>query len=179
MMVLSYALAKRSGTDFESLLRTRLLSPLGMSDTYIAKLPPNVRVAQGHLSNGMPAGPWDFHVDMAGGGGVRATLPDMVRYLEGRLGTRESQITPALARTQQQSSPSLARRNAPSSCSATRHSPIWAGSVCSGCTCSIPPCPPARRAPSRLPTSNCLTRSLAVIACATASAWSYLTKATR
>jgi serine-type D-Ala-D-Ala carboxypeptidase/endopeptidase len=39
---------------------------------------------------------------MAGAGGVRATLPDMVRYLEGELGTRESQITPALARTQQE-----------------------------------------------------------------------------
>jgi serine-type D-Ala-D-Ala carboxypeptidase/endopeptidase len=102
VMVLSYALAKRSGTDFETLLRERLLSPLGMSDTYIAKRPANVRVAQGHLSNGMPAGPWDFHVDMAGVGGVRATLPDMVRYLEGQLGTRASQIAPALARTQQQ-----------------------------------------------------------------------------
>jgi serine-type D-Ala-D-Ala carboxypeptidase/endopeptidase len=102
MMVLSYALAKRSGTDFETLLRERLLSPLGMSDTYIAKRPPNVRVAQGHLSNGLPAGPWDFHVDMAGVGGVRATLPDMVRYLEGQLGTRESRIAPALARTQRQ-----------------------------------------------------------------------------
>jgi CubicO group peptidase (beta-lactamase class C family) len=102
MMVLSYALAKRSGTDFETLLRERLLSPLGMSDTYIAKRPPNVRVAQGHLSNAMPARPWDFHVDMAGIGGVRATLSDMVRYLEGQLGTRESRITPALTRTQQQ-----------------------------------------------------------------------------
>jgi len=46
--------------------------------------------------------PWDFPVDMAGVGGVRATLPDMVRYVEGELGTRESAITPALARTQQQ-----------------------------------------------------------------------------
>src|SRR5262249_43272286 len=32
----------------------------------------------------------------------RATLPDMVRYLEGELGIRESAITPALERTQQQ-----------------------------------------------------------------------------
>jgi CubicO group peptidase (beta-lactamase class C family) len=102
IMVLSYALAKRSGMDFETLLRERLLSPLGMSDTYIAKPPPNVRVAQGHFSNARPAAPWNFHVDMAGVGGVRATLPDMVRYLEGELGTRDSQITLALARTQQQ-----------------------------------------------------------------------------
>ena len=102
MMVLSYALAKRSGKDYETLLRERLLAPLGMNDTYVAKRPPQVRLAQGHLANTMPAVPWDFPVDMAGVGGVRATLPDMVRYLEGELGTRESAITPALARTQQQ-----------------------------------------------------------------------------
>jgi hypothetical protein len=39
---------------------------------------------------------------MAGVGGVRATLPDMVRYLEGQLGTRDSAITPALELTQKQ-----------------------------------------------------------------------------
>jgi serine-type D-Ala-D-Ala carboxypeptidase/endopeptidase len=102
MMVLSYALARRSGKDYETLLRERLLAPLGMNDTYIAKRPPQVRLAQGHLPNTMPQVPWDFPVDMAGVGGVRATLPDMVRYLEGELGTRESEITPALAQTQQQ-----------------------------------------------------------------------------
>jgi len=101
MMVLSYALAKRSGKDFETLLRERLLAPLGMNDTYVARRPPRVRLAQGHLGNGMPWIPWDFPVDMAGVGGVRATLPDMVRFLEGQLGSRESTITPALARTQQ------------------------------------------------------------------------------
>jgi len=42
MMVLSYALAKRSGTDFETLLRGRLLQQLGISDTYITKRPTNV-----------------------------------------------------------------------------------------------------------------------------------------
>lgn len=35
LMVLSYALAQRSGRDFETLLRERLLSPLGMDDTFI------------------------------------------------------------------------------------------------------------------------------------------------
>jgi serine-type D-Ala-D-Ala carboxypeptidase/endopeptidase len=102
MMVLSYALAKRSGKDYETLLRERLLTPLGMSDTYIAKRPPQVHLAQGHLANTLPAVPWDFPVDMAGVGGVRATLPDMVRYLEGELGTRASAITPALDQTQVQ-----------------------------------------------------------------------------
>jgi serine-type D-Ala-D-Ala carboxypeptidase/endopeptidase len=102
MMVLSYALAKRSNRDYETLLREHLLAPLGMNNSYIVKRPPQVRLAQGHLPNGMPTVPWDFPVGMAGVGGVRATLPDMVRYLEGELGVRESAITPALARTQQQ-----------------------------------------------------------------------------
>jgi serine-type D-Ala-D-Ala carboxypeptidase/endopeptidase len=102
MMVLSYALAKRSGKDYEALLRERLLAPLGMNETYVAKRPPQVRLAQGHFANTMPTVPWDFPADMAGVGGVRSTLPDMVRYLEGQLGTRASAITPALARTQQQ-----------------------------------------------------------------------------
>ena len=101
-IVLSYALAKRSGKDYEALLRERLLVPLGMNETYVARRPPQVRLAQGHLPNAMPAVPWDFHPDMAGVGGVRATLPDMLRYLEGQLGTRESAITPALAQTQEQ-----------------------------------------------------------------------------
>jgi serine-type D-Ala-D-Ala carboxypeptidase/endopeptidase len=101
-MVLSYALAKCTGRDFETLLRERLLSPLGMDDTYVVRRPPTVRAAEGHFSNSRPTGPWDVHVDLAGAGGVRATLPDMVRYLEGQLGTRDSLITPVLARTQEQ-----------------------------------------------------------------------------
>src|SRR5260370_8447412 len=65
MMVLSYALAKRSGKDYETLLRDRLLAPLGMNDTYIAKRPPQVRLAQGHLPSTVPAVPWAFPLDLA------------------------------------------------------------------------------------------------------------------
>jgi serine-type D-Ala-D-Ala carboxypeptidase/endopeptidase len=60
MMVLSYALATHSGKDYETLLRERLLVPLGMSETYIAKRPPEVRLAQGHLPNATPPGAVGF-----------------------------------------------------------------------------------------------------------------------
>jgi D-alanyl-D-alanine-carboxypeptidase/D-alanyl-D-alanine-endopeptidase len=63
MMVLSYALAKRNGKDYETLLRERLLAPLAMNDTYIARRLPHVRLAQGHFSNAKPAVPWDFPVE--------------------------------------------------------------------------------------------------------------------
>lgn len=101
MMVLSYAIAKRSGKDLETLMREHLFAPLGMNDTYIAKRPPQVRAAPGFQSNTLPTSPWDFPVDMAGVGGVRATLPDMVRYVEAQIGTRTAPISPALAKTQE------------------------------------------------------------------------------
>ncbi|HEX6000293.1 MAG TPA: serine hydrolase domain-containing protein [Hyphomicrobiaceae bacterium] len=101
MMVLSYALSRHTGKDFETLLRERLLAPLGMNETYVATPPPRVHLAQGHYGNGSRAEPWSFQPEMGGVGGVRSTLPDMVRFVEGQLGTRASAITPALARTQE------------------------------------------------------------------------------
>src|SRR6201996_3042829 len=51
MIVLSYALAKRAGKDYEALLRERLLGPLGMNETYVAGRPLQVHLAQGHFPN--------------------------------------------------------------------------------------------------------------------------------
>ncbi len=97
MMLLSSGLARRAGMDYEALLARDIFKPLGMEDARIRRTGRNE--AQGHASNGRPAGPWDFPPDMAGAGGVRASLADMVRYVEAALGRRASSITPALERT--------------------------------------------------------------------------------
>jgi CubicO group peptidase (beta-lactamase class C family) len=102
MMVLSYALAKRSGKDFETLLREKLFAPVGMKDAYIAKAPSGVRAAQGHMSNGAPTSAWDMPVDMAGVGGVRATLPDMIAYMRAQLRPGADATGRAMALTQNQ-----------------------------------------------------------------------------
>jgi serine-type D-Ala-D-Ala carboxypeptidase/endopeptidase len=99
MMVLSYALAQKSGLDFQTLLSQRLFKPLGMEDAHIVRAVAADREAQGHQSNGRATGPWDFPVDMAGAGGVRASLADLVQYVQAELG-RPSPITPALLSTQ-------------------------------------------------------------------------------
>lgn len=99
-MLLSYAVARRAGSDLESLLRERLFAPLGMDGAYIARRPEGVRAAVGHTPNGEPTPAWNFAVDLAGVGGVRATLEDMVRYLQGNLGQRPA-IAPALELAQQ------------------------------------------------------------------------------
>lgn len=99
-MLLSYAVARRAGTDFESLLDTRLFTPLGMERAYINKPPKGVRAAQGHTPNTKPTSAWTFKTDLAGVGGVRATLDDMVRYVQGQLGTAPEPLASALARGQ-------------------------------------------------------------------------------
>jgi len=100
-MLLSYAVARRAGSDLESLLRERLFAPLGMGGAYIARRPEGVRPAVGHMPNRESTPAWTFAVDLAGVGGVRATLEDMVRYLQGNLGQRPAAIAPALELAQQ------------------------------------------------------------------------------
>ena len=101
-MVLSYAVARRAGTDFETLIRTRLFAPLQMEGAYIKQLPAGIRAAQGHAPNRKEVPAWTFGTNLAGVGGVRATLDDMVKYVQGELGNPVSSITPALKLTQQQ-----------------------------------------------------------------------------
>ena len=77
-----------------------IFRPLGMEDAHVARLDKPGAEVQGHLSNGRPTPAWDFPGDLAGAGGVRASLTDLVHYVEGELGTRKSAITPALRLTQ-------------------------------------------------------------------------------
>lgn len=90
VMVLSHVLAQQYGKDLETVARERLFAPLGMNASFVHKAPAGVRMAAGYLpylgKNGGPASPWDFPVNLAGMGGFRATLPDMVRYVEANLG---------------------------------------------------------------------------------------------
>ena len=100
-MVLSYAVARRAGADMETLLKQRLFAPLGMRHAYVNTAPDGVRAAVGHTPNARVAPAWHFQPNLAGVGGVRATLDDMVRYVQGQLGTEPTPISAALQRSQQ------------------------------------------------------------------------------
>ncbi len=100
-MLLSYAVARRAGVDFETLLKERLFRPLGMDKAYVADRPEGVRPAAGHLPNGQETPGWTFAVDLAGVGGVRATLDDMVRYVQANLGLVETPLAQAIELAQQ------------------------------------------------------------------------------
>ena len=104
-MLLSDAVARRAGTDFESLLDAKLFTPLGMHGAYVNQRPEGVRAAAGHLPNGKATPNWRFQTNLAGVGGVRATLDDMVRYVQAQLGQVQAPIGDALTRSQQAVNP--------------------------------------------------------------------------
>lgn len=85
-MLLSYAVARRAGSDFETLLDTRVFAPLGMESSYINRKPDAVKAAIGHTPDTRVTSAWTFPTDFAGVGGVRSTLDDMVRYVQGQFG---------------------------------------------------------------------------------------------
>lgn len=99
-MLLSYAVARRAGTDFETLARRTLFAPVGMRNAYVTQAPAGIRKAAGH-TDGQAIPEWTFPTNLAGTGGVRATLPDMVRYLQAQLGQIDTSISPALTLSQQ------------------------------------------------------------------------------
>ena len=100
-MLLSLAVARRAGMDFERLADEWIFTPLGMEGAHVARAPAGVRVAEGHVPSGDATPPWTFHVDLAGVGGVRATLDDMVAYVQGQLGQRDTPLRSAFDATQQ------------------------------------------------------------------------------
>lgn len=86
-MLLSYAISRRTGEDFERLLEHRVLAPLEMHGSYVNRKPDGVKVAVGHAPTARAVPAWTFPAEFAGVGGVHATLDDMVRYVQAQFGT--------------------------------------------------------------------------------------------
>jgi D-alanyl-D-alanine-carboxypeptidase/D-alanyl-D-alanine-endopeptidase len=79
--LLGHALTLRAGTDYETLVKTRVLDPLGMTDTRITLTPADrARLAAGHTPGGQAAPTWDL-ASLQGAGALRSTATDMLRYL--------------------------------------------------------------------------------------------------
>ena len=97
-MLLSHIVAQLAGQDLEKQAKQVLFGPLGMRGAYLSTPPAGVRKAMGHVE-GRPVREWTFPVNFAGTGGVRATLPDMVRYLQAQMGLLEAPVSPALEMT--------------------------------------------------------------------------------
>lgn len=96
MMLVSLAVARAYGGDFEAALRERLFTPLGMQGAYVARPPQGQRAAQGHDQAGAATPAWTITPNLAGVGMVRATLDDMERYARLAAGIGDAPLASAM-----------------------------------------------------------------------------------
>jgi CubicO group peptidase (beta-lactamase class C family) len=95
--LLGHLLACRAGTNYESLIRSRITRPLGMPDTGITlSSSMKQRLATGHNAILAPVANSDLPTPLAGAGALRSSANDMLTFLEAFLGYRESPLAPAM-----------------------------------------------------------------------------------
>ena len=94
--LLGHILALRAGMDYESLVKTRITGPLGMTSTAITLTPPmQARLAPGHDRTLQPTKNWDL-TSLAGAGALRSSANDMLAFLAAEMGYTQSALAPAM-----------------------------------------------------------------------------------
>lgn len=94
--LLGHALSLKAGKTYEALILGQIARPLGMPDTRLALDDALLRrLAPGHDADGKPARNWDMPT-LAGGGGLRSTVDDMLRFVAAQ--ARIAQADPAMAK---------------------------------------------------------------------------------
>lgn len=95
--LLGHVLARRAGTDYETLVRSRICDPLGMNSTRITLTPEmKARLAVGHDQGLESVENWDLPT-LAGAGALRSTANDLLTFLAANLGYTKSSLAPAMA----------------------------------------------------------------------------------
>ncbi|HEX2834668.1 MAG TPA: serine hydrolase [Thermoanaerobaculia bacterium] len=94
--LLGHLLARRANSDYATLVRTRITTPLAMKSTFI-DIPPNLkgRLATGHDETLKPVANWDLPT-LAGAGALRSSANDLLTFLAAQLGYTRSPLTPAM-----------------------------------------------------------------------------------
>jgi CubicO group peptidase (beta-lactamase class C family) len=99
--LLGQALATRAGTDYETLLRTRVLAPLRMKNTTITLTPKlKPRLAVGHNAVLQPAAAFSsvsIYSAMPAAGGLVSTVNDLLTFLSVAMGYEPSPLAPSMA----------------------------------------------------------------------------------
>jgi D-alanyl-D-alanine-carboxypeptidase/D-alanyl-D-alanine-endopeptidase len=94
--LLGEGLARRAGTDYETLVETRICKPLGMTSTRITMSEDmERRFAAGHSSDLATVSRWDIPT-LAGAGALRSTANDLMKFLAAVLGYTKTPLDPAM-----------------------------------------------------------------------------------
>ncbi|MDB4952806.1 MAG: serine hydrolase [Myxococcales bacterium] len=83
--LLGFALGRKIGGSYQAVLAQRVLTPLGLADTYFAvPATQQARVAQGTNGDLAPVPPWKFDA-LAGAGALISTVRDQLRLVDAEL----------------------------------------------------------------------------------------------
>jgi len=94
--LLGHILALKAGTDYESLVKSRIAGPLGMTSTSITLGPAlKPRLAPGYDRMLQPTKNWDLP-SLAGAGALRSSANDMLTFLAAELGYTQTPLAPAM-----------------------------------------------------------------------------------
>jgi CubicO group peptidase (beta-lactamase class C family) len=94
--LLGEILALHAGTDYETLLRTRITAPLQMSRTAVHPTPQmKAAFIPGHGRGTGKAAAWEVPA-LSGAGGIRSTANDLLIFLAANLGIINSPLQPAM-----------------------------------------------------------------------------------
>jgi serine-type D-Ala-D-Ala carboxypeptidase/endopeptidase len=97
--LLGHVLALRAGCGYEHLVQERICLPLELQDTGVSvPVAARGRFAQGHDRRGRPVPYWELPA-LAGAGGLRSTVADLLRFLHAQLGEGPPALVSAAALT--------------------------------------------------------------------------------
>jgi len=102
--LLGFAICNHRGQTYDKLIRELITTPLGMTDTSVlptdeqkSRLARGYAARLGSMEFGLveEAHNWDFQDTLAGGGAIKSTTSDMIKYLNAHLGITTSPCSAA------------------------------------------------------------------------------------
>ncbi len=100
--LLGHALGRAAGTNIQTLIRQRILEPLGMRMTSYSRDGAVAEwLARGHNDAGNVVPFWDLTDAVAGAGGLRSSTEDMLTYLRAQLGPADTDLERAMRQAHQ------------------------------------------------------------------------------
>jgi serine-type D-Ala-D-Ala carboxypeptidase/endopeptidase len=95
--LLGHVLTLRAGSDYEAMVRSRILDPLGMNSTRVMLSPEmKTRLAVGHGPTLSAVPNWDLST-LAGAGALRSSANDILTFLAANLGYTKTPLAAAMA----------------------------------------------------------------------------------
>jgi CubicO group peptidase (beta-lactamase class C family) len=94
--LLGQIIADQNHSTYENLLQERIVTPLGMKSTSLSlSAAAKTRFVQGHDESGSAVSAWDFQA-LAGAGGIRSTVNDMLLFLKANMDKAPSPLQEAM-----------------------------------------------------------------------------------